>query len=120
MKNIDKLRAMTAEELANQIAGIGCKMCFYKQNSPECDSDKCEKGIAKWLNQEANPMPELHGGDIVKTYYGEYVAIGGAVLVNPTTMVRNFLGSLNDTVRFVYRYNGSDKRYETIWSADDE
>ena len=117
MKNIDKIRAMSAEELANKMAHH-CSCCINKDRSP-CGS-MCVKGILLWLNQEDNPMPDLEAGDVVKTTYGEYVAIGGAVLVNPITFARNFLGNLVDTVRFIYRYDGAEKEYETIWRADDE
>ena len=64
MKNIDKIRAMSAEELG---AFLGkainqCSLCHY-QDIPEC-SGNCEKGITKWLNEKyEKPMSEIKAGD---------------------------------------------------------
>lgn len=116
MKNIDKIRAMSAEELA-ELCNNNCQMCVYQEN---CMEINCVQGIMEWLNQESNPMPELEAGDIIKTHYAEYVAIGGAVIVNPITYVRKFLGELDGHIRFIYRYNRAEKEYEEIWRDDDK
>ena len=121
MKNIDKIRAMSAEELGAFLSKAvnQCSLCNY-QDISKC-SGNCEKGITQWLNKKyIEPMPELEAGDIVKTHYAEYVAIGGAVIVNPITYVRKFLGELDGHIRFIYRYNGAEKEYEEIWRDDDK
>ena len=70
MKNIDKIRAMSAEELANLICTkdtaicascMAFKYCKSEQNKSNC----CEFIIEQWLRQEDNPMPELKAGDLV-------------------------------------------------------
>ena len=51
MKNIDKIRQMTADELAEFI--FGCEYCIYDASLDDCLSHgKCIKGHKQWLEQE--------------------------------------------------------------------
>ena len=112
MKNIDKIRAMSAEELAEKLDRKGkCGLCIWEY--AECGFCAC--GITQWLNQEINPMPKLKIGDVVKTEYGEYVVIDDNKVVNPTTMKRTVLNNICVTTRFIYRY--SEDEYKEIWSV---
>lgn len=71
MKNIDKIRAMSAEELVLEYQSVrACEVCSYFEDD-ECSlkgyagSRECNGGRIKWLNQEDNPMPKLECGDIL-------------------------------------------------------
>lgn len=103
MTNREWLNGLSDVELARVIhqgSDKDCKFCKYEKT--RCID--CDEGITEWLKQKhIEPMPELEAGDIVKTHYAEYVAIGGAVIVNPTTYVRRFLGELDGHIRFIYR-----------------
>lgn len=52
MKNIDKIRQMTADELA-ELFDIQprCKLCASKYNILNCDFN-CKNNIKQWLEQE--------------------------------------------------------------------
>ena len=126
MKNIDKVRAMSVEELARKIAGLGCEMCFYQRNGHECRNNRCESGIAKWLNQETNLMPELKAGDIVDTNTGlSFVAISPMTLVsrgqrkqyNLEDITKKLPTGITRRIIRILRYGGDC--YQTIWRADD-
>lgn len=112
MKNIDKLRAMSAEDLAYY---LDCKCCIYDKDP--C-GNACITGQTAWLNQEVNPMPKLEVGDVVKTEYGEYVVIDDNKVVNPTTMKRTIFNNICVTTRFIYRY--SEDEYKEIWSVNND
>lgn len=51
MKNIEKIRNMSAEELARIIHSNKCDCCGYGEDGMDCDV--CDEGIVKWLEQEA-------------------------------------------------------------------
>lgn len=51
MKNIEKIRNMSAEELARIFDGTKCDYCIYGDNNEPCGN--CVKSIAAWLEQEA-------------------------------------------------------------------
>ena len=74
MKNIEKIRNMTAEELARIFDGTKCDYCIYGDNNEPCGN--CVKSIAEWLEQEAEKPSifEPRKGDI---YY--YIDDGGRV-----------------------------------------
>ena len=75
MKNIEKIRNMTAEELAEFLENSRC-YCAYN-DTDRCDNRSCEQGIAEWLEQEAEKPSifEPRKGDI---YY--YIDDGGRVI----------------------------------------
>jgi len=72
MTNSDRIRNMTDEELAKELAGDGwdnspCKFCIhYKPSLYTVDCEmfrtqvglECEEGITKWLKQETNNEAE--------------------------------------------------------------
>ena len=115
MKNIDKIRQMSAEELAKFILRDKCDSCSLGSKTEGCYM-KCVEGLSEWLNQEINPMPKLKVGDVVKTEYGEYVVIDDDnKVVNPTTMRRTIFNNISATTRFIYRF--SEDEYKVIWSV---
>lgn len=73
MKNIERMREMDTEELA-QLINNRCKICIYYNQS--CLHDRCNEGIVKWLNQEAeltiddiyNEHTKLCCSDSILTY----------------------------------------------------
>lgn len=50
MKNIERVREMTPEELT-QLVNNRCQMCVYQNQS--CLHDRCSEGVIQWLNQES-------------------------------------------------------------------
>ena len=74
MKNIEKIRNMSAEELARIFDGTKCDYCIYGDNNEPCGN--CVKSIAEWLEQEAEKPSifEPRKGDV---YY--YIDDGGRV-----------------------------------------
>ena len=92
MKNIDKIRAMSAEELVLNYQNVrACEVCSYFEDE-ECSlkgyagSRECNGGRIKWLEKENNPMPELEIGDIIYSFYPKidrtvsYVYLGDNVM----------------------------------------
>ena len=80
MKNIEKIRNMSAEELARIFDGTKCDYCIYGDNNEPCGN--CVKSIAEWLEQEAE-KPSIfepkegdlfyflnRNGDVDFTFYG--------------------------------------------------
>ena len=116
VKNIDKVRDMSVEELANKIGEKGrCGFCVRK-----CDGgcSNCEDNIIRWLNQEVNPMPTLEVGDIVDTNNGlSYVAISPMTLVSRDQRKQCDLEDITRIIIRILQYNGDC--YQTIWRADD-
>ena len=51
MKNIEKIRNMSAEELAEFLENSRC--CCAYNGTDRCDNRSCEQRIAEWLEQEA-------------------------------------------------------------------
>ena len=74
MKNIDRIRNMSAEELAELIYNPKCDHCVYGEDDMDCDV--CNEGIVKWLEREAGKPSifEPRKGDV---YY--YINNGGRV-----------------------------------------
>lgn len=56
IRNIDNIRRMTIEELADFVTGFSCKCCVYDNDI--CMHDRCTEGLAAWLRQEAELTPE--------------------------------------------------------------
>ena len=52
MKNIDKIRQMTVDELASKITT--CKYCAFKKVN--CVYKNCIEGHRQWLEQEVEDM----------------------------------------------------------------
>ena len=123
MKNIDKIRAMSAEELADMLVDkntVQCDNCmiygFCHDNY--CNAEySCKDVVTKWLNQEVNPMPKLEVGDLIDANSWRYVAIGNDIVVNPSGMGKFCLSSMKD-IKTIWRYKVN--RYEAIWRADNE
>jgi len=122
MKNIDKIRAMSAEELVLEYQSVrACEVCSYFEDD-ECSlkgyagSRECNGGRIKWLNQEDNPIPKLECGDIVETRHYALVALDFNVLVRSATKERMVLNDAGEIER-IWRFN-SEGEYEVIWRAD--
>lgn len=112
MKNIDKIRQMSAEELAKLISNhSSCDFCTSKKEN--CIDDNCESRILEWLNQDTNPMPELERGDIVETRYYTLVALNN-VLVRSATKERMVLDDVGEIER-IWRFSIDTGEYEVIW-----
>lgn len=67
MKNIEKIRNMSAKELAELIDNPKCDHCVYGEYDMDCDV--CDEGIVKWLEQEAE-KPSIFEPKKGETYYG--------------------------------------------------
>ena len=65
MKNIEKIRNMSAEELAEFLENSRC--CAYN-DTDRCDNRSCDEGIVKWLEQEAEE-PSIFKPKKGETYY---------------------------------------------------
>lgn len=54
MTNLDRIKNMTADELAELLGTKACKCCAYLSFAP-CGlrAPACKEGIKKWLEQEA-------------------------------------------------------------------
>lgn len=54
MTNLDRIKNMTVDELAELLSPKACKCCAYLSFAP-CGfrACACEEGIKKWLAQEA-------------------------------------------------------------------
>ena len=52
MKNIDKIRALSAEELADVFCHKRCYYCAYYYGVCCNNICSCSEGVAKWLEQE--------------------------------------------------------------------
>ena len=74
MKNIEKIRNMTAEELAEFLENSRC-YCAYN-DTDRCDNRSCEQRIAEWLEQEAE-KPNIFEPRERETYYS--VNYGGRI-----------------------------------------
>lgn len=116
MKNIDKVRAMSVEELANKLDKKGeCGFCVRK-----CDGwcSNCEDNIIRWLNQEVTP--ELKAGDILlsTTPSEYYIAVASDKLLTARSLTVLDLDKVlrHDQIACIKRWNGTN--VETIWRAD--
>lgn len=124
MKNIDKIRAMSAEELGTFLGKAinQCSLCHY-QDIPEC-SGNCEKGITRWLNAKyEKPMPEIKEGDIflyvekTVTYFA--VCVYGNILYLPDKgKCCNFGGEIKEKTFAIKRYSIEKGTIEDVWRAD--
>jgi hypothetical protein len=121
MKNIDKIRGMSAEELG---AFLGkainqCSLCHY-QDIPEC-SGNCEKGITKWLNAKCEKtMPEIKAGDMFVyrqsqiPFYGACV-YGNIVYLPGEDRCYKFCEEIKEKIIVIKRYNPEKGLLEDIW-----
>lgn len=124
MENIDKFRAMSAEELAKYLV-VNCNHCVHKPNCSYIDDDTCHDGIARWLNQEVNPMPELKVGYIISSYYPatnntvNYVYLGNNVLwCGKDEIFVKFENNMKKFIRAIYRKDVDDFSKVELWRAD--
>ena len=122
MTNLDKIKAMSAEDLAEYIINFNrCSKCVhYNKEEFECGYLEtpvpCIDGVTKWLNQEVNPMPKLECGDVVETRHYALVALDFNVLVRSATKERMVLNDAGKIER-IWRVN-SEGEYEVIWRAE--
>ena len=119
MKNIDKIRQMSAEELVMKVLQqSGCIFCAY--NDGNCQTKDCNIGQIEWLNQEANIMPEIKAGDILLTTTPSeyYIAVASDKLLTARGLVLLDLEKVlgRDPIACIKRWNGTD--VETIWRYD--
>lgn len=124
MKNIDKIRGMSAEELGTFLGKAinQCSLCHY-QDIPEC-SGNCEKGITKWLNaKHEKTMPEIKEGDMFIymqsqiPFYGACV-YGNIVYLPGEDRCHNFGGEIKEKIIAIKRYSIAKGTMEDIWRAD--
>lgn len=52
MTNLDHIKNMTLDEMAELLDTKACKCCAY-YSTPPCGFKDCRDGIKKWLEQEA-------------------------------------------------------------------
>lgn len=120
MKNIDKVRTMTAEELA-KLCQNRCKMCvcqekYYCRNS-------CAEGIVEWLQQEhIEPMPEIKIGDVIYCNIcksrARFVVMSDIYAINLKGIFIRWREK-NDIWK-IERMNDGTGFLEVIWRADNE
>lgn len=119
MKNIDKIRAMSAEELAEKVFQMnGCVFCAY--NDGKCLQKDCTTGQVEWLNQEVNPKPKLQIGDILEVRYGfnEYIGVyTDDVVVIPNPKKSLCITDEDVEILAVWRISVTEG-YKRIWRAD--
>ena len=124
MKNIDKIRAMSAEELG---AFLGkainqCSLCNY-QDIPEC-SRNCEKGITRWLNAKIEkPMPEIEAGDYIVYENGGCLCRAVCVFGHKVYRIDrggccDYGGEMQEKTISIKRYDITNGTLEDIWRAD--
>ena len=126
MKNIDKIRQMSAEEFVkNVLQRPSCSFCVY--NGKTCDMGKdCIRGRIKWLNQEINPMPDIKVGDIIVVLLDK--GLINKIVVCLIVMSDKHASDLNGVmynledlnIRTIKRMNNTNERVEIIWRADDD
>ena len=63
MKNIEKIRNMSAEELAEFLENSRC--CAYN-DTDRCDNRSCDEGIVKWLEQEAEKPKKPTDAELIQ------------------------------------------------------
>lgn len=126
MKNIDKIRQMSAEELVMKVLQqSGCIFCAY--NDGNCQTKDCNIGQTEWLNQEDNPMPELKVGYIISSYYPtidktvNYVYLGNSVLwCDKNESFVKFENNMKKFIKAIYRKDVDGFTKVELWRADDE
>ena len=52
MTNLEHIKNMTVDEMAELLSAKACKCCAYLSFAP-CGFKSCKDGIKKWLEQEA-------------------------------------------------------------------
>ena len=52
MTNLDRIKNMTLDEMAELLDTKACKCCAYRSLVP-CSFKGCKNGIKEWLEQEA-------------------------------------------------------------------
>ena len=54
MNNFEKIKNMTLDEMAEEIAGLNyCNCCVCRFQSKKCQKTFCHDGIKQWLQQES-------------------------------------------------------------------
>lgn len=130
MKNIDKVRAMSAEELAKIITTRACNCCGCEPNSDECFQSNCINEVSKWLRQEQQkPLPSFEVADVIETVNNRYVVIWENTVIGVKERYRTNIPAYicpiddvltHETVTTVWRHNPKEKLFEKIWGADNE
>lgn len=100
MKNIDKLKEMSVEELITFINGNECDRCIY--DNTNCMHDMCSEGTKAWLDEEheltieylnysfnkfCNNIKSKNNGECHTCYYAKN---GYLVNCKDAFIVRNF------------------------------
>ena len=116
MKNKDRVTS-SATSMVEWRRKEDCDVCaYYTGGSCYKNGMECIAGMAQWLYQESNPMPEIKVGDIVDTIYYALVAIDHNVFVRSATREKMELNDVGKIER-IWRFN-SEGEYEMIWRAD--
>lgn len=139
MTNLDKIKAMSAEEFYKFDRKMPCHKCIYHSDFDGCTNTEpislshdtvCERGCIEWLNQEDNPMPEIQVGDIVEvephgiTPAKRFVMLDSETAVNvndfnrPQPAERMQIKDIK-LIRLIWRYC-SDGYYVVVWRDDND
>jgi hypothetical protein len=115
MKNIDIIRAMSAEELAIwKNKPCPCRCEFNKNCNIVC------KALIDWLNKENNPMPNLKVGDILTSKEKRlWIVVGESCCIDPIGHERKLCAAL-DILKIDRVHSGFTNCFDTIWRADNE
>jgi hypothetical protein len=125
MRNIDKIRAMSAEQLVLEYQSVRpCEVCSYFEGD-ECSlkgyagERECNGGRIKWLEQEVKPIiPELQAGDIIHTKLNQYVVTDDKWMVCPMRREKIRTCEIEKYATYIYR-SDSNGHYQEIWRAEE-
>jgi hypothetical protein len=135
MRRIDRLRAMSAEELAEMFEYKACRWCsYYDEPNDKCSINivtrnlsHCKVGITEGLNQDDNTMPKLEVGDIIYSYYPKiakadfYVYLGDNIVwCCKDEVFAVFVEGMKKFIKVIYRKGKHSFNKEEIWRAENE
>lgn len=125
MTNLEKIRAMSAEELASLInEDSTCGLCVHRHKACTRESN-CWQGVVEWLNKKyIEPMPELQVGDIIVVLLDKglinKIVVGLIVMSDKyASNINGVMYNLEDlNIRTIKRMNNTNERVEVIWRRD--
>lgn len=102
MTNLDNIRKMNSEELAEILNGSSCKTCIYKGKCQASCEEYCTNGIKAWLEQEVTPVltddEKVILRNLSEKYKNEYIKrdeYNGLCLINKSNESYNVTCNFN-------------------------
>ena len=122
MKNKDKVTS-SAKSMIDWRRKEDCDVCAYHTGG-SCYKNgmECIAGMAQWLYQESNPMPEIKAGDML--FISEmqyYVAVAPDKLTKLNCFVLVDLDNALkfDTILKIMRWDPENNEVLEIWRAEE-